>query len=214
MSSQKIIPFALVLLCLFFATASLHAQVPAATASAPDTGRVEGPKYASAYFGFSYRIPEGWAVRTTGGKMPGGVGGNLLLMLKRKSGDALSSIFISATELSSDYRNDVSRFLVDRYRLNQGANSGLTINGRTIGRKVRYAEPELITVAEHTYHRLDFDSTSVSRTVLATVEKGYVIVFEIVAPEKDGDQAGRELIDSMYAVTFASPEPVQKTEKR
>ncbi len=213
MSSQKHICFALVLLCLFFAT-SLHAQAPAAAVPAPDTGRVEGSKYTNTYFGFTYRIPEGWAVRTTSGKMPGGVGGNLLLMLKRRSGDALSSIFISATELSPDYRNDVSRFLVDRYRLNQGVTSGLTINGRTVGRKTRYAEPELITVAEHTYHRLDFDSASVSRTVLATVDKGYAIVFEIVTPEKDGDQAGRELIDSMYAVTFASPEPVQRTDKR
>lgn len=214
MSSQKNISFALVLLCLFFATSHLRAQAPAATA-APDAGKVEGNTYTNPYFGFSYRMPEGWVVRATGGRMAG-PGGNLLLMLKRKSGDALSSIMVSATELPADYRNDVSRYLLDRYRLNQSVSSGLTLNGRSMGRStVRGgADPELVTVAEHTYYRVEFESAAVSRTVMATLEKGYVVIFEIVSPSREGEQAGRELVDSIYAVTYATPDSIQRSERK
>lgn len=212
MRSQKsFLSFAVILLCLFFATSPLRAQSPAAN-STPDMGRVEGNKYTSAYFGFTYRIPEGWAVRGTGGTMPGS-GGNLLLMLKRNSGDALSSIFVSATPLTAEYRDDVSRYLVDRYRLNRSVNSGLTINGRSVTRStVRGgADPELITVAECNYYHLEFEAAGVSRAVMASLQKGYVVIFEIVSRAREGEQADRELVDSMYAVNFAAAEPAQKT---
>jgi hypothetical protein len=215
MSSQKYRSFAFIFLCLFLATPTLFAQAPAATT--PDVGRVEGNKYTSAYFGFTYRIPEGWVVRGTGGKAPG-VGGNLLLTMKRASGDALSSVMVTATELPTEYRNDVSRYLADRYRVNQAASSGVKINGWSLGRSSNKGnDPELVNVAERSYYRVEIGSASVSRTVMATLEKGYVLIFEIVSPARNADQAARELVDSMYAVTFGTatagpkPETAQKS---
>lgn len=190
------------------------AQAPApAAAVAPDAGHVNGSAYTSSYFGFTYRIPEGWVVRATGGKLPG-VPGSLLFMLKRKSGDALSMITLSAAPMPADYRNDVSRYLEDRYRANQSSNSSFTINGLPrIRSKRNEAEAELVALANHSFYRIEVETPSTARTALATLVRGYVLVFEVIGPSRDSDTAARELLDSMYALNFPT-EATQQSGKR
>jgi hypothetical protein len=201
------------LVCLSFAAPLMVAQAPAAAVT-PDAGQVTGSTYTSSYFGFTYRIPDGWVVRATGGKLPG-VPGNLLFMLKRKSGDALSMITVSAAQMPADYRNDVSRYLEDRYRVNQSSNSSFTINGLPpIRSKRNEAEADLVALASHSFYRIEVETPSASRTALATLSRGYVLVFEVMGPTRDADNAARELVDSMYALTFPNTEPTQQSEKR
>jgi hypothetical protein len=212
--SHKIsLPLVLVFLCAVLLAPGAQAQSPAAVT--PDAGRVEGAKYTSSYFGFSYMIPETWAVRGTGGRVPG-VGGYLLLSLKRKAGDALSSVMVSANELPAEYRNDIPRYLSDRYRLNQSVASGITINGIPAGRtRVRGgSQVEVLSLSDRIFYRLSFDTAGASRSAIATVEKEHILVFEVISPSTDRERSAQELVDSLYTLAFPDNAVVEKRQKR
>jgi hypothetical protein len=171
----------------------------------PNAGAVEGARYSSAFFNFSYYIPEQWAVRTVASRAPG-TGFPLLLSLKKKSGtDALSVIMITATELPPTYNGDVARYLTDRYRLSQ-AESQTSINGIPTSRMKRSnAAPsaELLSIGDRNYYRIESRTPSVSRVAIATMEKNYAIVFELIVPTKDIEPAAMELTDSLHGLNFA-----------
>ncbi len=171
----------------------------------PTDGRVEGTAYKNTHFGFTYYIPEEWAARGTAGKLPGAANGYLLLTLKKKSGDALSSVTVSAAELSKENRGDLVRYLDERYRLHQEAVlSETTINGIHAGRsKPADRAPELVMIGDRQFYRVEIESTGMTRVVMATSEKGYALVFELMVPALYAMETTSTFMDSMLSVTFA-----------
>ncbi|HET8666662.1 MAG TPA: hypothetical protein VFM10_01710 [Terriglobales bacterium] len=194
----------LILCCTFF-TCGLFAESPLPVQ--PNAGAVAGSRYTSTFFNFNYYIPENWAVRTVAAKAPG-TGLPLLLSLKKKSGnDAISAILITATELPTIYNGDLSRYLADRYVPAQAA-SQTTINGIPTSKITRSSgpahEPELLSIGNRNYYRLKLESPGISRVAVATLEKNYALVFELITPSKDLDPMEMELIDSLHGLNFAA----------
>jgi hypothetical protein len=172
----------------------------------PNGGAVNGSRYTSAFFGFSYYIPEQWMVRTVSARMPG-TGADLLLSVKKKSGDALSSINVTASPLPAAYGNDLARYLNERYRPNR-AESQTTINGIPTSKIKRSAgDPDavLLNIAEHNFYRVQVDSANSVRVAVATLEKGYVVIFELITPSAGSEQTRTQFADSLLGLTFAPP---------
>jgi hypothetical protein len=180
--------------------------------SLPTDGRVDGAAYRNSHFGFNYFIPEQWIARGTPGKMPGVANGYLLLTLKKKGGDAFSSVTISAAEISRKYNGDLVRYLDERYRLHQQAVlSDTTINGIRAGKsKSVDREPESLIIGDRQFYRVETESTGTTRVVMATSEKGYALIFELIAPTRYAPEATTEFMDSMHGLSFAAPASVVK----
>ncbi|HYH00919.1 MAG TPA: hypothetical protein VD837_17460 [Terriglobales bacterium] len=213
-SSTSFIVSSLVLAALFAALCgTASAQAPAG----PQThaGVVEGTRYISHFFGFSFSLPEQWAVRSVAGKTVGS--GHMLLSLKPKdSGGGLATMMLTAAPLPDGTPNGVNdnlwRYLLGRYRLNQGPESDTTINGIPTSRLKKLAgvpDPVLLTFGERSFYRLRVDNSGVSRLAIATVEKGHAIVFESLVPQNMADRTEAELIDSLHSLSFGAPAPVR-----
>lgn len=197
-------------IAIFFCVQGVAQQ--ATNNSLPIDGRVDGAAYRNLYFGFNYFIPEQWAARGTPGKMPGVANGYLLLTLKKKSGDALSSVTVSATELSQKYSGDLLRYLDERYRLHREAVlSETTINGIRAGKTKNVdREPELVVIGDRQFYRVATESTGTTRVAMATSEKGYALVFELIVPTLRAPEATTEFMDSMLGLNFTTPVSVVK----
>lgn len=163
---------------------------------------MEGSRYTSAFFNFNWYIPESWTVRTVAGRMPNGT--PLLLSLKKKPGmDTLSAIMITAAELPPDYNGDLGRYLEERYRPAQ-AGSQTTINGISTSRLKRANAPdaELLSIGNRNFYRIKVETPGISRAAVATMEKSYAVVFEIIAPSAQFAAAEMELTDSLHGLSF------------
>ncbi len=185
---------------------SLPAQQSASESLQPNSGQVKGNLYRNAYFGFSYFIPEQWSARPVGGKLPGLADGYVLLPLKRQSGDPLSSITVSAVDLSK-YGGDLMQFLDERYRLRRetAEESETLINGIRVSRskpREQEPEPEALIIGQRTFYRLSEESTGVTRLTVATTEKGYALIFELVTPERLADSLRTPFMDSLHGLDF------------
>lgn len=178
----------------------------------PTDGKVDGAAYRNSYFSFNYFIPEQWVARGTSSKMSGAANSYLLLTLKKKSGDTLSSVTVSATELSQKYNGDLMRYLDERYRLHrQGALSATTINGIRAGRnKSVDSEPESLEIGKRQFFRVETEWSGVTRVAIATSEKGYALVFELIVPTQYAPEATTVFMDSMHALDFTVPVSVVK----
>ncbi len=180
----------------------------------PTDGRVEGSAYRNSHFGFTYYIPEQWAARGTPGKLPGVANGYLLLTLKKTSGDSLSSVTLSAAELSEKFKGDgdVLRYLDERYRLHQeAALSETTINGIRAGKsKAVDREPESVIIGDRQFYKVEIESTGMTRVAMATTEKGCALVFELTTPTRYAPETTAAFMDSMLSLTFAAPVSVGK----
>lgn len=201
--------FVAVFALLIFLLSEALAEIPGS--AQPDSGAVDGSKYSNAFFGFSYKIPDDWAVRSTTGRVPGGF---LLLSLKRKqSPDPLSAMLISAAQVPPSYGTELLPFLLDRYRLTQSSGQGLSINGISTG-KTRLLpgvyEPEVVSFGERTFYRIQFEKSGVSRMVVGTADKGYALIFELSVPQRMADETMTVFTDSLHTLTFkaeAAPQP-------
>jgi hypothetical protein len=181
--------------------------------SLPTDGRVDGAVYRNSYFRFNYFIPEQWTARGTPGKMLGSKNTYLLLTLKKKSGDALSTVTVTAAQLSQNNDDDgLLRYLDERYRLHQEAVlSDTTINGIHAGKsKPADREPDLVVIGDRQFYRVQIETTDVTRVAMATMEKGYALVFELIAPKRLAPDAITVFMDSMHGLSFAAPVNVVK----
>lgn len=178
----------------------------------PNSGAVDGAVYTSKFFGFTYGIPEQWSVRSVATRMPGN-GANMLLSLKPKSATGgLSTIMITATKLPTENDGVLWRYLLERYRLNQAADSDTTINGIPTSRMKRSAappDPAPLTFGDRTFYRLRVDSPAMSRIAIATTDKGHALVFEAIVPLALADQAEADLVSSLHSLNFAVPATVR-----
>ncbi len=193
----------------FFAFAlcgTLSAQ-QGSSESLPTSGELKGNVYRNNFFGFNYFIPEGWAARGKGGKLPGATNGYLLLPLKRQSGDPLALINLSAVDLSNS-GGDVKQFLQERHRLRRETadQSDTVINGIRVSRgrpKTQEIEPELLVIGQRNFYRMAEESSGVTRVTVATSEKGYALVFELIAPDSVVDDMQARFADSLHGLDFA-----------
>jgi hypothetical protein len=198
--------------CIAFIFCMQGVAQQATNTSLPTDGRVDGTTYRNSYFGFNYFIPEEWAARGTPGKMPGATSGYLLLTLKQKSGDAFSSLKVSATDISKTYKGNLLEFMDDRYRLHQEASlPETTINGIRAGRsKAVDREPESVIIGDRQFYRVTTESTGTTMVAMATVEKGYALIFELIVPTQRAPEATTVFMDSMIALNFNAPVSVVK----
>jgi len=133
----------------------------------------------------------------------------------KKNADAISAIMISAVELPSEYNGDLGRYLEDRYRPPH-TGSQMTINGISTSRLHHNDAPEaeLLSINARSFYRVRLLSPGISRVVIGTLEKKYVIVFEVVSPASYLGGAETQLIDSLHALLFTVPKADSAVEKK
>lgn len=199
----------LIFACLTF-LALIHALAQETKLSdLPKSGHVDGNVYRNSYLGLNYYVPEQWSARVVGTKLLGVTNGYVLLTAKRTSGsDPLSTINVNVVDLTP-YDGDLMRFLDARYRFKRDAvESEMTINGnRTTRLKGSDSSPEPVTFVNRTFYRLQGESTGVTRLTMATTEKGYAVVFELISPARYAPETSVQFMDSLHAVTFTTAEP-------
>lgn len=205
--SFRLLTVLALLLCIGWSEA--FAETPADVQ--PNTGSVDGSRYTSKFFGFTYSFPEQWTVRSVAGRMPGN-GAWVLLSLKPKTGTGgLSTMMISAAQLPTANDAALWRYMIERYRLNQAPDSDTTINGIPTSRIKRSAappEPSILMFGDRTFYRLRLDNAAMSRIAIATIEKGHALVFESIVPRSAADETESDLISSLHTVTFGTTNPV------
>ena len=173
----------------------------------PKSGRVDGAAYRNSYLGFNYFFPENWVARGTPGKLAGTANGHLLLTLKRSSGEQLSSVILSAAELNA-YGGDLQRYLDARYRLHEDAGEArdMTINGISVSRGKRSdQEPALMMLGDRAFYRVDTVWGGITRVAVATEQRGYALVFELIVPTKSAAVTTQEFVDSLHGLNFIAP---------
>ncbi len=191
---------------LFLATIlgiqALAQQQPVST-PLPTSGRVEGAVYQNTFFGLKYFVPEQWTARSSAAKLPGVTNGYFLMQARRKAGDLLSSLTITAVELAA-YGGKVEKFVDERYRPKvEGTESETTINGVRWNRsKATELEPELLMIGDRSFYRISTESPGVTRLSIVTSEKGYALVFELIVPAKYSDDLGPAFMDSLHSLEF------------
>lgn len=209
-SSKSFLFFALSAILLAVFCAPAIAEAPADLE--PNTGSVDGSLYTSKFFGFTYSFPEQWTVRSVAARMPGN-GTYMLLSLKPKTASGgLSTLMISAARLPAEKDTALWNYMLERYRLNQAPESDTTINGiptSRMKRSVAPPDPSILTFGERTFYRLRVDSPAMSRIAIATIDKGFALVFEAIVPRATADQVEMDLVSSLHTVNFGAATPAR-----
>jgi hypothetical protein len=208
--SKSFCLFAVSAILILVLCATAIAEVPAEIE--PNAGSVEGSVYKSNYFGFTYSFPEQWSVRSMAGRMPGNSAYMLLSLKPKTATGGLSTLMISAAKLPAEKDSALWQYMLERYRLNQAPESETTINGIPTSRMKRSAtvpDPSILTFGERTFYRLRVDSPALSRIAIATMDKGFALVFEAIVPGTIADRTEMDLVSSMHTVNFSAAAPVR-----
>jgi hypothetical protein len=185
-------------------SAAVAGNEPAETLAS--SGRIDGAVYKNNYLGMEYFVPENWVARVTPAKLPGSGNDYLLLTLKRKHGEQLSSVMVSSAELNG-YGGDLQRYLEKRYRRHDGSDDSAdaTINGISIGKSKRAdPDPQLLMISGRSFYRVDTESGAITRVAIATEQHHCALVFELIVPTNVAEKAVTEFVESLYALTFTS----------
>lgn len=180
----------------------------------PTSGQLDGNLYKNTFFGMNYYIPEQWAAKASLATAPGAKS-SYLLLLKRKAGDPLSTITVTAVDLSK-YDGKLDMYMDERARMRRGsAEADMSINGIPVNTKGKAKDegPELLIIGDRTYYRLQDESTGVTRVTVSTAEKGYAVVFDLVVPVRFAEETTRQLMDSFISLTFGN-KAASKAEKK
>jgi hypothetical protein len=151
----------------------------------PQDGSLQDQVYRNNYFGLAYPLQSNWGEDTEGPK-PSYEGYYVLSRLKAEpSDDARLSMFVAARDMFFSARPiSNAREYAEVFRQAQAAISGMTID----------REPSEITLAGHTFMRVDYSGVGLYRAWLATDIRCHLVSFNITATDpKALDKAVRNL---------------------
>ena len=196
----------LILALLLVCALAAFGQQPAPAAPAapkppavePDDGTIEGRLYTSQYFGFRYRVPEGFAVIEDPAEGEEDASHRSFVLLSAY-GDGQrrgSAIAIIADQLGQAGAADASTYLAK-------------VTLPVMKRKGFAAENAVrrLTLAGHSFAALDFTRGEAAQTVVVTVLRGYALNFVVMAPTRT---AAEQLAASLTSIEFpvaAKPRP-------
>jgi len=180
-----------------FPPASLKASPRSAPAIAPDEGTINGQLYTSDYFGFRYTIPEGIEVQEN-------------FLQGQQDIERRSFVLLAAYGPSADpaYQQGVV-ISADR-----NAYPAVKTAADYVAKTAReHFEPggfeeigaaHAVTLGGHEFSRIDYRKGAIYQSLLATMWRGYVLSFNLVAPSA---QAMDALAESLQSLWFPPPKP-------
>jgi hypothetical protein len=151
----------------------------------PQDGSLQDQVYRNRYFGLAYPLQSHWGEDTEGPR-PSHEGYYVLSRLKTDPGDnAHVSMFIAARDMFfGDRPFSNAREYAVVFREAQAAISGMTID----------REPSEITLAGHTFMRVDYSGVGLYRAWLATDIRCHLVSFNITSTDPQAlDEAARSL---------------------
>jgi len=177
--------------------ASPRSAPAAPPAIAPDEGTFNGQLYTSDYFGFRYTIPEGLEVQED-------------FLQGQQDAERRSFVLLAAygTSAHPAYQQGVV-ISADRnaYPAVKTAADYVAKTAREHfepGSFEQIGAARAVTLGGHEFSRIDYRKGKIYQSLLATMWRGYVLCFHLVAPSA---QAMDALAESLQSLWFPPPKP-------
>ena len=168
-----------------------------APAVAPDEGTIHGQLYTSDYFGFRYTIPEGLEVQED-------------FLPSQQDAARRSFVLLAAYGRSANpaYRQGVV-ISADRnvYPAVKTAADYVAKTAREHFQPGGFEEigaARAVTLGGHEFSRIDYRKGEIYQSLLATMWRGYVLSFDLVAPRLEEMET---LAQSLQTLRFPPPKP-------
>jgi hypothetical protein len=175
------------------ATAIAADAAPDRSIANPEDGTVADGAYASAYFDLAYPLPPGWTAGLKG--PPPSNSGYYVLNTPAPEGEPRGTILIAAQDLffAAKPMADAMALVAD---LRRSA-------ARTDGLKAE-TEPRQVTIAGHSFARVDIGGVVLSRIVLATDIRCHIVSFTFASPDPQLLEALAASLDKLSLPAEAS----------
>jgi hypothetical protein len=176
-------------------------------AVAPDEGTLNGNTYTSDYFGFSYTYPEDAEFNENFMEEHQDAERRAFVLFAVQRPDAQPG-YLDMLVIMAD-RNASPAVTTAAEYLRRSASTHFERQGFEVLRPA-YA----VTIAGRPFVRADYHKTDVYQTVLATLWRGYAIVFNVAGPTSDSVDKLVATLNSLRFTPSKTAAPAQGTTKR
>jgi hypothetical protein len=206
--------FAFALLAVSLFVSFISGQVALSQAS---SSPLQDGVYHNDEFGFSYKIPEGWAVKNMDAARPDGSAKTLLLLFPKQT---TTAIFVIAEKLPADFHGTAADYLRDRSQRRMKAVQASAQGNQAPAQRVKVKvlrQPEDVTFSGHKLTEMEWreevspnvgpGSVSTQHTdsvvlAFAMIQGEKALRFECMSPEKDSKNMLQQFEQSMKDLSF------------
>ncbi len=169
---------------------------PGKVTPAPDDGSINGDTYTSDYFGFRYTFPAGMETNEEFMQEHQDAEHRAFVLLALQRPDAQPG-YQDMLVIMADRNTSPAMKTAAEY-LQQTASTHFQTHGFEVLHAV-----QAVTIAGRPFARVDYHKGDVNQTVLATMWRGYALVFNIAAPTTE---AVDKLVASLDTLKFPVPQ--------